>query len=37
LKDRRVEYQSRRDTQSVPVAVDEIGAFVRGRLETPAG
>jgi prolyl-tRNA synthetase len=37
LKERRVEYQSRRDPQTVPVAVDEIAAFVRGRLEAPAG
>jgi len=37
LKEGRVEYQARRDTQAVPVAVDEIAAFVRGRLAAPQG
>ena len=32
LKDGKVEYQGRRDAQSVAVAVDDIVAFVRGRL-----
>jgi prolyl-tRNA synthetase len=32
LKDDKVEYQSRRDGQSMTVARREIGAFVRERL-----
>ncbi len=32
LKDGKVEYQGRRDTQPTAVSVDEIVAFVRGRL-----
>jgi prolyl-tRNA synthetase len=37
LKEGRVEYQARRDTQAAPVAVDEISTFVRGRLAAPQG
>jgi prolyl-tRNA synthetase len=37
LKEGRVEYQARRDTQAAPVAVDEIATFVRGRLAAPQG
>ena len=32
LKDGKVEYQGRRDTQPTAVPVDEIVAFVRARL-----
>ena len=33
LKDGKVEYQGRRDTSATSVAVDDIAAFVRGRLD----
>ncbi len=36
LKEGKVEYQARRDTVATVVPLDEIAAFVRGRLETAA-
>jgi prolyl-tRNA synthetase len=32
LKDGKVEYQGRRDTQPTAVPIDDIAAFVRARL-----
>jgi prolyl-tRNA synthetase len=32
LKDGRVEYQGRRDSEATPVAVDAIAALIRERL-----